>query len=53
MKNRWLKIIVICVFVMLMTAFTSIHVFARDFHQAGHYDPTGTTTTCYAYDASE
>ena len=53
MKNRWLKIIVICLFVMLMTAFTSIHVFARDFHQAGHYDPTGTTTTCYAYSASE
>ena len=53
MKKKWLKIIVICAFVVLMTTIASVQVFARDFYMAGHYDATGTTTTCYAYSSSE
>ena len=49
MKKKWLKIVVICAFVVLMTTLASVQVFARDFYMAGHYDATGTTTTCYAY----
>ena len=53
MKKKWLKIVVICAFVVLMTTIASVQVFARDFYMAGHYDATGTTTTCYAYSSSE
>ena len=53
MKKKWLKIVVICAFVVLMTTLASVQVFARDFYMAGHYDATGTTTTCYAYSSSE
>lgn len=53
MKKKWLKIVVICAFVVFMTTIASVQVFARDFYMAGHYDATGTTTTCYAYSSSE
>lgn len=53
MKKKWLKVVFVCVFMMIMTTIASVQVFARDFYMAGHYDATGTTTTCYAYSASE
>lgn len=53
MKSKWTKVIVVCVFVALMATLASVQVFARDFYMAGHYDPTGTTTTTYAYPSSE
>lgn len=53
MKKKWLKILVICAFAVVMTTVTSIQIFAQDFYMAGHYDATGTTTTCYAYGSSE
>ena len=37
---------------MLITVF-SVSVLSLDFFMAGHYDPTGTMTSCYAYDLSE
>ena len=46
MKKKWLKILVICAFAVVMTTVTSIQIFAQDFYMAGHYDATGTTTTC-------
>ena len=53
MKFKWTKVIVVCAFVVIMVTLASVQVFARDFYMAGHYDPTGTTTTTYAYPSSE
>ena len=53
MKFKWTKVIVVCAFVVIMATLASVQVFARDFYMAGHYDPTGTTTTTYAYPSSE
>ena len=53
MKSKWTKVIVVCAFVVIMATLASVQVFARDFYMAGHYDPTGTTTTTYAYPSSE
>ena len=53
MRFKWTKVIVVCAFVVIIVTLASIQVFARDFYMAGHYDPTGTTTTTYAYPSSE
>ena len=53
MRFKWTKVIVVCAVVVIIVTLASIQVFARDFYMAGHYDPTGTTTTTYAYPSSE
>ena len=52
MKNTKPKIIITAFFAVLMMAVCAIPCFA-EFYMAGHYDATGTTTTCYAYSSSE
>lgn len=52
MKSMWRKLVFIFTVLMLFLSIGTVHSFA-EFYDAGHYDPTGTTSTCYAYDANE
>lgn len=52
MKNKAVKVTLILVFAIATLIICAVPCFAT-FYMAGHYDPTGTTTTCYAYSSSE
>ena len=52
MNKTKLKILITAFFAVLMIAVCAIPCFAQ-FDMTGHYDPTGTTSTYYAYSSSE
>ena len=52
MRRKSLKILLAIVFALITVTVCAVPCFAL-FTMTGHYDPTGTTSTYYAYDSSE
>ena len=52
MRSKWTKFILVCALMMLMMTIGAISAFA-DNYDAGHFHPTGGTSTYYAYTSSE
>ena len=52
MRSKWTKLILVCALMTLMMTIGAISAFA-DNYDAGHFHPTGGTSTYYAYTSSE
>lgn len=52
MRSKWTKLILVCALMTLMMTIGAISAFA-DNYDAGHFHPTGGTSTYYVYTSSE
>lgn len=52
MRSKWTKLILVCALLTLMMTIGAISAFA-DNYDAGHFHPTGGTSTYYAYTSNE
>lgn len=52
MRSKWIKFVLVCALMTLMMTIGAISAFA-DNYDAGHFHPTGGTSTYYAYTSNE